>query len=152
MLDWGKRFGQGLQLVNILRDLAADLRMGRCYLPEDELRGLGLAARDLVDASKESRLRPVYDRWLGVAEGHLEAGWRYTNALPGHWLRLRLACAWPVLIGVKTLARLRSAPVLDPGRRIKITRAEVRQVMVGSLVRLPFRGLWEEQFRSATGG
>jgi len=29
----GIRFGKGLQLVNILRDLPADLKAGRCYLP-----------------------------------------------------------------------------------------------------------------------
>jgi farnesyl-diphosphate farnesyltransferase len=29
----GIRFGKGLQLVNILRDLPADLKKGRCYLP-----------------------------------------------------------------------------------------------------------------------
>src|SRR5204862_335609 len=34
----GVSYGKGLQLVNILRDAPADLRSGRCYLPEDELR------------------------------------------------------------------------------------------------------------------
>ena len=29
----GARFGQGLQLINVLRDLPRDLRIGRCYLP-----------------------------------------------------------------------------------------------------------------------
>src|SRR5204863_9598771 len=32
MLAQSVRFGKGLQLVNILRDLPADLRLGRCYL------------------------------------------------------------------------------------------------------------------------
>ena len=33
----GIRFGKGLQLVNILRDLPADLKNGRCYLPLQRL-------------------------------------------------------------------------------------------------------------------
>src|ERR1035437_2231373 len=33
----GIRFGKGLQLVNILRDLPADLKKGRCYLPAARL-------------------------------------------------------------------------------------------------------------------
>jgi farnesyl-diphosphate farnesyltransferase len=33
----GIRFGKGLQLVNILRDLPADLKNGRCYLPTQRL-------------------------------------------------------------------------------------------------------------------
>src|SRR5882724_9938255 len=36
-LSDGVRFGKGLQLVNILRDLPADLKNGRCYLPEESL-------------------------------------------------------------------------------------------------------------------
>src|SRR6266478_1488246 len=37
LIQNGIRFGKGLQLVNVLRDLPADLRQGRCYLPEDRL-------------------------------------------------------------------------------------------------------------------
>ena len=38
MLALGAQYGKGLQLVNILRDIGSDLKAGRCYLPEDELR------------------------------------------------------------------------------------------------------------------
>src|SRR4029077_10064780 len=34
MLELGKRYGKGLQLINILRDAGADLRAGRCYFPK----------------------------------------------------------------------------------------------------------------------
>ena len=40
--SWGSRYGQGLQLINILRDAGTDLRHGRCYLPADELQALGI--------------------------------------------------------------------------------------------------------------
>lgn len=149
LLATGVRFGKGLQLVNILRDLPRDLRQGRCYLPSDELTASGLAPGDLLNPRHEARLRPVYDRWLDIAHAHLAAGWDYTNALPDGCTRVRLACAWPVLIGVKTLARLRSGNVLDANQRIKITRAEVRSVMVRSLVRLPFRQAWRGMFAQA---
>src|SRR5439155_35330 len=33
----GVRFGKALQLTNVLRDVPADLRHGRCYLPAREL-------------------------------------------------------------------------------------------------------------------
>ena len=47
----GVRFGKALQLTNVLRDVPADLRHGRCYLPARELGALGLAPADLLDAS-----------------------------------------------------------------------------------------------------
>ncbi|WP_258403328.1 squalene/phytoene synthase family protein, partial [Burkholderia multivorans] len=37
MRERGIRFGKALQMTNILRDCAKDLRIGRCYLPEDVL-------------------------------------------------------------------------------------------------------------------
>ncbi len=139
------RFGKGLQLVNILRDLPADLRQGRCYLPEDRLRECGLKPGDLLDPANERRLRPCYDYWLGLAEAHLEAGWRYTLEVPRACGcgRVRLACAWPILIGLETIALLRTQAVLDPGRRIKVSRRAVRSIMVRSVCLYPFRKRWE---------
>ena len=142
LLANGVRFGKGLQLVNILRDLPRDLRLGRCYLPADGLAKLGLAPTDLLDPACESRLRPLYDHWLDLANGHLDAGWAYTNALPPHCRRVRLACAWPILIGLKTIARLRTGCVLDPAQRIKITRSELRATIVRSLLSYPFPSAW----------
>jgi farnesyl-diphosphate farnesyltransferase len=143
LLRRGVQFGQGLQLVNILRDLPADLRKGRCYLPADELAGVGLRPADLLQPAVEPRLRPAYDVWLDRAEGWLGAGWVYTNALPWRQVRVRLACAWPILIGLKTVARLRTSAVLDPDRRIKISRPEVRRILAASVVLYPLPALWQ---------
>ena len=48
LIEDGIRFGKGLQLVNILRDIAVDLRRGRCYLPAPRLREQGLSPEDAV--------------------------------------------------------------------------------------------------------
>jgi farnesyl-diphosphate farnesyltransferase len=138
----GVRFGKALQLINILRDIPADLRLGRCYLPASELQAAGLAPADLLMSQNEARFRPVYNTWLAIAEDHLRAGWRYTLALPGRWARVRLACAWPILIGVATLEKLKTENVLDPGIRIKASRAEVKSIMRQSVLALPFKNRW----------
>lgn len=140
--EQGVRFGQGLQLVNILRDLPADLRHGRCYLPADQLAGAGLTPVDLLDPAHETKFRPLYRRYLDQAEAHLAAGWNYTNTIPWAQARLRLACAWPILIGLETLQRLRAEPVLDPTRRVKVSRAAVRRIILGSVWRYPLRKSW----------
>jgi farnesyl-diphosphate farnesyltransferase len=144
----GVRFGNGLQLVNILRDIPADLQKGRCYLPADELSRAGLLPADLLNPSSEARFRPVYNAWLDTARNHLEAGWAYTNAIPMRFVRVRLACAWPVLIGLATLSRLRTGRILDPAHRIKVSRAEVRKIIAQSLVRYPFKSAWANLGRS----
>lgn len=144
----GIRFGKGLQLINILRDLPKDLQAGRCYLPLDELKREGLSPADLLDPNQEARLRPVYDRWLKQAESHLEAGWNYVLSIPPGQIRVRLACAWPILIGIQTLVRLRRPGVLDACHRVKISRSDVRSILWATLWRLPFRRQWNGLFES----
>jgi farnesyl-diphosphate farnesyltransferase len=143
----GVRFGKGLQLVNILRDLPADLSKGRCYLPAERLATRGLGPPDLLQPANEPRLRPLYDAYLAQAEAHLRAGWDYTNALPRRSVRLRLACAWPILIGVQTLRLLRSGPVLDPGRRLKVSRRQVQRLLWRSLLYYPSPAAWRALLR-----
>ena len=146
LMENGVRFGKGLQLVNILRDLPKDLQQGRCYLAAETLAAAGLAPSDLVESENEPRFRPVYHGWLAKAEGHLAAGWDYTNALPRGCVRVRLACAWPLLIGIKTVQRLRGANVLDASQRVKISRADVRGILARSVLYYPWQSAWNRLF------
>ncbi|NLT68749.1 MAG: squalene/phytoene synthase family protein [Acidobacteria bacterium] len=143
------RFGKGLQLVNILRDLPKDLRAGRCYLPEQRLSQHDLSPQDLIDASAILRLRPLYDSYLDTAEDHLAAGWRYTASLPFRHVRIRLACAWPILIGMRTLELLRHLNVLDASVQIKVSRAEIRRIMLRSALLYPAPPAWARLGKTA---
>jgi farnesyl-diphosphate farnesyltransferase len=149
LLGQGVRFGKGLQLVNILRDLPKDLHQGRCYLPANRLRSVGLNPGDLQNSENMGRLRPLYDEYLDLAQAHLAAGWEYANHFPVPCLRLRLACALPVLIGVRTIQGLRGGNVLDGRQRIKISRGEVRTLGLRLLVRYPWPGAWRKLFSDA---
>lgn len=140
------RFGKGLQLVNILRDLPADLRKGRCYLPVVELRPAKLSPQDLLEPANEPRVRPVYEKQLRRAGAWLHDGWAYTNALPRRCVRVRLACAWPLLIGRETLQLLERGNFLHPNGRIKVSRKRVRQLIFRSVFLLPFPGPWRRMF------
>ncbi len=140
--DLGVRFGKGLQLVNILRDIPADLAKGRCYIPAEQLTAIGLTPADLSRPETEPKFRPLYNHYLDVAESHLAAGWDYTNLIPLSQMRVRLACAWPILIGLQTIARLRSGNVLDLRQRIKINRREVRQIMLQTVFYYPIPYIW----------
>lgn len=129
----GVRFGKALQLTNVLRDVAADLRHGRCYLPARELAALGLAPRDLLDPGKTPAARPLVARLLRETLEHYDVAWRYTLAIPRAEWRMRLACAWPLLIGLRTLAAIAGHPnPLAAERPIKISRADVRTILARS--------------------
>jgi farnesyl-diphosphate farnesyltransferase len=126
----GVRFGQGLQLVNVLRDLPRDLRLGRSYLPRADLAGLGLVPEDLLDPGSLPRLRPLLGELLERALADLREALAYTLAVPRREPGLRLACAWPLLIGLATLARIRHATdLLDPAKTVKVPRRELRRIL-----------------------
>ncbi|MFM1944214.1 MAG: hypothetical protein RI897_3196 [Verrucomicrobiota bacterium] len=150
MIKDGIRFGKGLQLVNILRDLPADLQQGRCYLPHQELAKLPLQPQDLLNPKNETTLRPLYQNLVAQAQDHLTAGWRYTCNLPHSPIRLRLACAWPILIGASTLQKLSRNTILDPTHRIRIQRSEVYKIIRLTLWRLPRPSAWQRLFHDCS--
>lgn len=130
MSETGVRFGKALQLTNVLRDVPRDLRMGRCYLPADELAAAGLEPKDLLDPQNVGRAKPVFDAWVRTALGHFDAAEEYLLAIPRRSVRLRLACLWPLLLGLGTLARVaRSGAWLEPGSTIKVSRRWVYWMM-----------------------
>ena len=130
MAQVGTRFGKGLQYTNVLRDIPADLRRGRCYVPVELLEKAGLKPADLLDPASLQKFMPVRNQLLRIALEHLDQGWLYTMAIPRSELRLRLACAWPILFAVKTLERVSlSSDLLNPGVTLKVTRGEVYRIM-----------------------
>jgi farnesyl-diphosphate farnesyltransferase len=130
MAKVGIRFGKGLQLTNVLKDLPRDLRRGRCYIPRAMLQGQGLTPEALLDPASGPAFRPLLRELVQIARGHLDQGWLYTMAIPRREIRLRLACMWPILFAGGTLDRiLYSDHALDPGVVNKISKAEVYRVL-----------------------
>jgi farnesyl-diphosphate farnesyltransferase len=131
MLALGKRYGMGLQLVNILRDAGTDLRAGRCYFPNDELISAGLSPAQILP--EPERFRPIYENWTVKAERGLECGMQYSCAIGNR--RVRAATVLPALIGARTLALLRDAGGTALDRQVKVPRKEVRAMIVRALTR-----------------
>ncbi len=146
LISDGIRFGKGLQLVNILRDLPADWKIGRCYLPADKLEEAGLLPGILMSSAHEKKFLPLFHEYLDKAESHLAAGWEYTNTLPYSQFRVRLACAWPILIGMRTIGKLRQANMIELQQRVKISRGEMRGILLRSLLACPLPFLWRKLF------
>ena len=77
--------------------------------------------------------RPLLRELLGTALEHYDAGWRYTCAIPRAETRMRLACAWPLLIGLSTLDLLARSPNwLDPAVTLKVPRMSVYRLIARS--------------------
>jgi len=133
MLRRGIRFGKALQMVNVLRDCGKDLRIGRCYLPTEVLDRHGLVPLDLMDPANGQRAQPMLRELMRFSLDHIRAAMAYTFAIPRTAIRLRLACLWPILIGLETLLLLADNKAwLDPARVSKIPRGSVYRVIARS--------------------
>jgi farnesyl-diphosphate farnesyltransferase len=137
MTALGIGYGEGLQLINVLRDRASDTVAGRNYLPAEELAG--------------STVENVFSGWLSQAEEKISAGIDYCSALR-NW-RVRYATALPALIGARTIARLRAAG--PKAEKIKVPRREVRRILLAALFAavspLALRALFQRLLASPSG-
>ena len=134
MLQRGVRFGKALQMTNVLRDCGKDLRIGRCYLPVTLLDRFGLTPQDLLLPSNSRRAQPLLFELIRMTLDHFREAVEYTLAIPAFSIRLRLACLWPVVIGLETLLLLvDNDEWLDPGKVSKIRRNKVYQVIACSV-------------------
>ncbi len=139
LFEKGIRFGKALQMINILRDIPADLSLGRCYIPRSKLEGYGITPTDLLEPSSMDSFRPLYDEYLDLTDEYLTSAVQYIEMLP-HWkFRLRAACMFPVIIGKRTVSKLREGNVLDPSNRIKIDRSEIKDVIKKVVLSVPSR-------------
>jgi farnesyl-diphosphate farnesyltransferase len=132
MLALGRRYGIGLQLINVLRDAGADLRAGRCYFPECELSAAHLTASEIL--SQPERFEAIYRNWLDKAKSEVQCGIEYSRAIRNR--RVRGATVLPVLIGAHTLALLDSAGMAALQRTIKVPRWKVRAMIASLTVKL----------------
>ena len=136
MVKLGTRYGQGLQLLNILRDQPKDMAAGRCYLPAGEIRAAGI--HDLSwPAADWKPWNAVRRPWLKEARARLVSGRDYVRALKS--VRLRFAAVLPLLIGEATLDLLEKQPGDQPPQSAKISRPQVKRLLL--------RALWQSLSR-----
>jgi farnesyl-diphosphate farnesyltransferase len=126
MLALGKRYGMALQLINVLRDAGSDLRAGRCYFPEQELNAVHLIPSQIL--SEPGRFQPIYRTWLENAKAGLTSGMEYSHAIKNR--RVRAATVLPALIGARTLALLNTSGPDALQRTVKVSRREVRAIIL----------------------
>lgn len=134
-IERGVRFGKALQMTNVLRDCAKDLRIGRCYFPLDMLSRVGLTPAALLSPDASARAQPLLHELVGKTLLLYRDALEYTFAIPAWSIRLRLACLLPIFIGLETLVLLVDNEAwLDPHRVSKVTRSRVYAIIARSTI------------------
>lgn len=142
------RFGRGLQLTNIIKDVADDRRRGWSFVPRDVCHAAGLHPEELQDPGCDSEAREVMRVLIAKARRNLRYALDYCMALPARAYRIRLFCLTALYFAVRTLRVAECDPrLLDPSHKVKITRAQVyRTVAIAHLV-APVNALVRRYYR-----
>ena len=128
LMPLARETGLALQTVNIIRGLRKDYERGWIYVPESFCAAVNLRRADLFDPVYQRQALQVVDMLSDKAERHLRAALAYVEALP-RWLHtVRLACIWPMLFAVRTLALSRQNVNVLVGE-VKMTRDEVKTIV-----------------------
>ncbi|MEA2784554.1 MAG: farnesyl-diphosphate farnesyltransferase [Candidatus Eremiobacteraeota bacterium] len=125
-------FGEALQTVNILKDIAWDAeRENAIYIPSDLLAAAGSGHDAILRDERRAANRDAIAPLFRLAHEDIERALRYIEALPATAMRIRLFCALPVLFAIATMRELEhSEAMLVSGGGVKIARAEVRALVV----------------------
>lgn len=157
-------FGLGLQLTNIIKDVADDRRRGHNYLPRQLCLEAGIEPRDVQDGRYLTESRTVVNALVEKAQGHLSDALDYVLCIPRRQRGMRAFCLTSLFFAVKTLRLTeKDDAVLDPKRKVKISRAEVGRTILATkfvassnlLVKTYFRRLagpawWQRYIQTRT--
>jgi len=113
--------GLALQQINIMRDVPEDLRLGRVYLPQDELARFGVTEDDLAAARTGPAWRALMGHQAARAERLLDEGLRLLPLLDRR-SRLCVRTFAGVYDGLLTQMRAREYDVFS--RRPSLSAAE----------------------------
>jgi farnesyl-diphosphate farnesyltransferase len=131
-------FGEALQTVNILKDIAWDAQHeNSIYIPETDLVAVGSGHSTLLSPQHLEHNHKAVAHFIDLARTDLDDALDYTLMIPRRALAIRAFCVLPLLFAYATLRDLSgSRAMLTVGGSVKISRREVRALMVAGLLTL----------------
>ena len=120
-------FGKGLQLVNIIRDMASDLRRGQSYIPDELLQKYRLTRESIFEQENADKAQELFNELILTAVKHLDRAFDYIQLIPKKETGIRLFCSLPVFWALRTLELIQrnTLALLNP-EKIKIPRRVIR--------------------------
>ncbi|HKS07765.1 MAG TPA: phytoene/squalene synthase family protein [Gemmatimonadaceae bacterium] len=130
-----RAFGEALQTVNILKDVAVDAeRENNIYIPEQLLRAHGSSHATILSPAHETANHAALATLIQLAWKNLDDARDYLLLVPRRAFAVRLFCVLPLLYAYATLRELtKSRAMLRSGGNVKISRREVRTLMFAGM-------------------
>ena len=105
-------FGEGLQTINILKDIAWDIKNeNSIFIPQENF--------------SETEVHKI----ISLAETDLNISLEYIQNIPKINISIRFFCIFPLMLAFATLREIKKAPsILNPMDKIKVTRNEAKLI------------------------
>ena len=146
-------FGVGLQMTNIMKDVADDRQRGWMYVPREFCAAAGTTPEQFLDPDMAPQAKQVMDMMMRKAGRHLRDGLDFCLTLPRSQYRMRVSSMSPLFFAVRTLAVAAQDPkLLDPSHKVKISRKEVKKIVRDIYLVAPNNNLVRNYFRRLAAG
>jgi farnesyl-diphosphate farnesyltransferase len=142
-------FGKGLQMINIIRDMPADWRLHRSYVPNELLTKYALTRGSIFSPHTVERSRQMVDELIHLALSYLDGAMHYIVDIPKADVRIRLACLLPLFWALQTLLHLkRNLNAFFHREKIKISRTVIREEFFFAYLAVLSNRLIKRHYRS----
>ncbi len=123
-------FAEGLQLVNILKDVTDDRERKVSFIPRTAAGAVGLGIDELVLPEHRRRAHAAVAPLFDLARERLDGALRYALAIPKSEIGIRLFCLLPLWMAARTLVMARGNDAMFvAGAPMKIRRDEVEALI-----------------------
>lgn len=125
LMELSLSFGQGLQMVNIIKDTWDDQQNSVCWFPVDvfQCTGYDLKGRNQFNLN-ESYSKGVLEL-VKIARYHLDRSMEYIRLIPPDQKGIRMFNLWGLFMAYATLRKVTKTPLYQSGREVKISRPQV---------------------------
>ena len=142
-------FGQALQMTNILKDVWDDQKRGVCWWPRSIFEAHGITLAKIKEQHLQPGFTTALNELIGTAHGHILNALEYTLLMPRNQTGIRQFCLWALGLAMLTLRNIHAKPDYQHGNDVKVTRKNVKQVIIvsrlcirsNSTIKLIFRQL-----------
>lgn len=132
MRHFSASFGEGLQTINILKDIVIDAEIeNNYYIPEELLVAVGSSQGDITSTSKKQITYKAIEKMISLARENLNNAFSYYYALPWRAFRIKLFCLAPLLFAFANLKQLADInSMLTPNKTAKLSRKKIKMYLL----------------------
>jgi len=132
---FSESFGKGLQMVNIIRDMAGDLKRGQSYIPDEILHKYALTRQSIFESGNRNKAELLFNELIQTALDHLDKALIYVINIPKEETRIRIFCLLPLFWAMQTLSVIHenTLNLLKP-EKVKVSRKVIRKEFFKTLI------------------